>query len=238
MSRGKGREMTARFFLCAALVLGASAASSAAERQPLAPVKHAVEAYLARETTGLPGRPAWQVGDIDPQLNVPACRTLEAFTAPGARLWGNTAVGVRCNSGAAWIVYVPVEVRVFAEVVHAARPLAQNQPLSESDLALKTADLTRLPAGILTDTGLAIGKTLTVSLAPGLPLRADVLRAPPVIQQGQAVKLVLQGRGFTVSGEGRALAGAADGQSVAVRVRSGQIVNGLARRGGIVELAF
>jgi flagella basal body P-ring formation protein FlgA len=228
--------MIGRLFFCAALLLVQQAGAQAAEQQTRAPIKSAVEAYLARETAGLPGRATYQVGEIDPQLNVPACRALEPFTPPGARLWGRTTVGVRCNGSFPWILYVPADVRVFADVVHAARPIAQNQPLAESDLVLQTADLTHLPNGILTDVRSAIGKTAIVSLAAGLPLRADILRALPVIQQGQAVKLQLQGRGFTVSGEGRALSGAADGQVVPVRVQSGQVVSGLARAGGVVEL--
>ncbi|HSQ03483.1 MAG TPA: flagellar basal body P-ring formation chaperone FlgA [Burkholderiales bacterium] len=227
--------MIGRLLFLVALLL-VQHAVQAAEQQARAPIKAAVEAYLARETAGLPGRAAYQVGEIDSQLNVPACRALEAFTPAGTRLWGSTTVGVRCNGSFPWILYVPAEVRVFAEVVHAAGPLAQNQPLTESDLVLQTADLTHLPAGILTDVRSAIGKTVIVSLAAGLPLRGDILRALPVIQQGQAVKLQLQGRGFTVSGEGRALAGAADGQVVPVRVQSGQVVSGLARAGGVVEL--
>jgi len=228
--------MIGRLLICAALMLMQHAVVLAAEHQARAPIKTAVEAYLARETAGLPGRAAYQVGEIDPQLNVPACRALEPFMPAGARLWGSTTVGVRCNGSFPWILYVPVEVHVFAEVVHAAKPIVQNQPLAESDLVLKTADLTHLPAGILTDLRSAIGKTVIVSLAAGLPLRGDVLRALPVIQQGQAVKVQLQGRGFTVSGEGRALAGAADGQLIPVRVQSGQVVSGLARSGGLVEL--
>lgn len=228
--------MKSPLLLLALLALGHSAAVLAVERQAPAPVISAVQTFLARETAGLPGPATYQVGTIDPQLNVPSCRSLEAFTPPGTRLWGSVSVGVRCNGGFPWVLYVPVEVHVFADVVHAARPIAQNHIVTESDLVLQTADLTRLPAGILTELRPAIGKMMTISLAAGLPLRADILRAPPVIQQGQAVKLVLQGRGFTVSGEGRALAGAADGQSVPVRVQSGQVVNGLARSGGVVEL--
>ncbi len=223
-------------FLLALFTLACSAAVPAVERQATAPIVSVVQAFLARETAGLPGRAAYQVGSVDPLLNVPQCRTLEAFTPPGGRLWGSANVGVRCSGGPSWVLYVPVEIQVFADVVHAAKPIAQNHIVTEADLVLQSADLTRLPSGILTDIRSAVGRMMTVSLAAGLPLRADILRAPPVIQQGQSVKLVLQGRGFTVTAEGRALTGAADGQSVPVRVQSGQVVNGLARAGGVVEL--
>jgi len=63
-----------------------------------------------------------------------------------------------------------------------------------------------------------------------------MLRSPTVIQQNQSVKLMVQGRGFNVSAEGRALTAVTEGQPVQVRVQSGRVVSGVARSGGIVEM--
>lgn len=59
-----------------------------------------------------------------------------------------------------------------------------------------------------------------------------------MVQQGQSVKLLLAGAGFTVSNEGRALNNATQGQVVQVRTASGQLVSGVARSGGVVEVAY
>lgn len=77
-----------------------------------------------------------------------------------------------------------------------------------------------------------------MSIAAGRPLRADMLRQPIVIQQNQTVKLVSRGAGFQVSNEGRALTNGLEGQIVQVRLASGQVVSGVARTGGIVEIGF
>lgn len=212
------------------------AATSGTERQEAPLIRKAVENYLRRETAGLPGKVSFTVGTVDAHLNLPACQALEPFVPPGGRLWGNTSVAVRCNGANPWIIYVPVEVRVTADVVHSARPLAQNQPIGEADITMQKADLTQLPAGILTDARHALGKTLTSNIGAGQPLRHDMLRPPTVIQQNQSVKLLVQGRGFSVSAEGRALTAAAEGQPVQVRVQSGQVVSGVARSGAIVEM--
>jgi flagella basal body P-ring formation protein FlgA len=84
----------------------------------------------------------------------------------------------------------------------------------------------------------AIGRTPTVSLAAGTPLRLDTLRSKPVVQQGQAVRLVSGGNGFSVSAEGKAITNANDGQIVQVRTPSGTVISGTARTGGMVEVAF
>ncbi len=230
--------MTRRLILCFATLLlaGAAASSFGAERQEIPPLLEAVKNYVHGETAGFPGQVSISVGTVDPRLNLPACQALELFIPAGGRLWGQATVGVRCNSQTPWTVYVPVSVKVMANVVHAAKPLAQGQTVTAADITLQKADLAQLPAGILTEPAQAVGKTLVSSITSGQPLRQDVLRSPPVVLQGQSVKLLAQGRGFNVSSEGKALAAAAAGQVVQVRTHSGQIINGIARPDGNVEV--
>lgn len=230
--------MTRKLIWCFStfFLAGVSASSFCAERQTIPAILKAVENYVRGETAGFPGQVGISLGAVDARLNLPACQALELFIPAGARLWGQTTVGVRCNSQTPWTVYVPVSVKVMANVVHAAKPLVQGQPVAATDLALQEADLAHLPAGILTEPAQAVGKTLVSSIASGQPLRHDMLRAPPVVLQGQSVKLLAQGRGFNVSSEGKAVAAAAAGQVVQVRIHSGRIINGIARPDGIVEV--
>ena len=75
------------------------------------------------------------------------------------------------------------------------------------------------------------------TLAAAQPLRADQLIAPWAVQQGQNVKTVSSGAGFSVSSDGKALNNAAEGQVVQVRTNTGQTVSGIACPGGIVEIS-
>ena len=230
--------MTRKLIWCFStfLLAGVSASSFCAERQTIPAILKAVENYVRGETAGFPGQVSISLGAVDPRLNLPACQALELFIPAGSRLWGQATIGVRCNSQTPWTVYVPVSIKVMANVVYAAKPLAQGQPVAASDLALQKADLAHLPAGILTEPAQAVGKTLVSSIASGQPLRRDMLRSPLVVLQGQSVKLLARGRGFNVSSEGKALAAAAAGQVAQVRTHSGQIINGIARPDGIVEV--
>lgn len=225
----------ALLLLLLAAVAPAAAADEPADRQSVAAIRKAVEAHLQRETRGLPGSTTYEIGGIDPRLSLAACPALETFAAPGARPWGNTSVGVRCN-GPAWSIYVPATIRVLGDYVVTARSLSQGQTLEAQDVMTQRGDLGQLPAGVLSEPGAAVGKKISVSMAAGQPLRHDVLRAPAVIQQGQPVKVTAQGKGFQVSSDGKALAGAQDGQVVLVRVASGQVISGIARAGGVVEV--
>lgn len=213
----------------------AAQAATAAKQEPGA-IQKAVESFVRMQTAGMPGEVTFTVGAVDPRLRLPGCSTLEPFLPPGGRLWGNATVGVRCNGSSPWTVYVPVTVRIAADVVVSARPLAQNQVISRADIVLQKGDLAHLPPGTLTDPAQAVGKTMTNGIASAQPLRQDMLRSPLVVQQGQAVKLVAAGRGFTASSEGRALNNASEGQVVQVRIQSGQVIGGIGRHGAMVEV--
>lgn len=196
-----------------------------------------IEQYLQTQTRGLPGKVDISVGQLDPRTQLAPCSAHEPFTPPGTRLWGKATIGVRCLGPATWTVYVPVQIRVSGSYVVTTRAINPGQPLEHGDLALRNGDLTTLPTGVLTEREQGIGKTLRSGLGGGQPLRSDMLIAPFVVQQGQDVRLVSKGPGFAVSNEGKALNNAAEGQVARARTASGQTVSGIARPGGVIEIA-
>ncbi|MES2297812.1 MAG: flagellar basal body P-ring formation chaperone FlgA [Pseudomonadota bacterium] len=216
----------------------AVAAPGAVARQDGAALRQLVSEYLQQQTAKLPGAVGIVVGAVDPRLNLPACQDPQAFQQGGARPWGKTTVAVRCSFPAAWTIYIQAQVSVVADYVVAAVPLAQGQAIAAGQLARMQGDLAALPAGIVTDMAQALGRSATVSLPAGAPLRLDMLRSKPVVQQGQAVKLVSRGDGFQVSAEARAIGTAGEGQVVQVRTGAGAIISGVAKAGGLVEVVF
>jgi flagella basal body P-ring formation protein FlgA len=225
--------------LSAASLFVLSGASQAAPAiQNVNALRAVVEQFLLTQAAGLPGEVSVKVGAVDPRTALAHCPAPEAFLQPGARAWGKTTVGVRCTAPSSWTIFVQAQVNVKADYVAAAVPLAQGQPVEQGQLMLVKGDIAAMPNGIITDMAQAIGRTPTVSLAAGTPLRLDTLRSKPVVQQNQAVRLVLNGSGFSVSAEGRAIGTAGEGQVVQVRTPSGTVVSGTAKAGGMVEVAF
>jgi flagella basal body P-ring formation protein FlgA len=222
---------------CAATLVAMLAGGAFAYQDPL-PVKKAVEDFLRVQTDGLPGRVSFTVGNLDPANQLAPCAGLQVSMPPGAKPWGRTNVAVRCQVEQSWSIFLPVHIRVVTDYLVTALPLSLGQTVAAGDLARREGDLSDLPTGVLTDERQAIGRTVTMSLAAGRPLRADLLRQPIVVQQNQSVKVVSQGPGFQVANEGRALNNGTEGQVVQVRLQSGQIVSGVARTGGIVAINF
>ena len=224
-----------RTALLALLLFAGLAGAAGPDRQPIDALRAAAEAHLRREAQGLPGIVSVALDRIDPELSLPACPALQTFVPGGARPWGRTSVGVRCDAPR-WTIQLPARVNVIVRYAVAARPLAAQQPLTDSDLAFAYGDLAQLPEGVVTYPGQALGRMPRVGIAAGQPLRRDLLRAPAAVQQGQPVRVVSRGRGFEISAEGLALTDAPAGQAVRVRMASGRIVSGIARPGAVVEL--
>lgn len=224
--------------LALSAMAAASFAQSAPARQDHGALRQAVIQFLTVQAGGLPGQISVTVGAIDPRLNLAACAAPEAFLPNGAKAWGKTSVGVRCTAPSPWTVYIPAMVQVQGEYLAAAVPLAQGQTIGPNDVAKVRGDLTALPPGIVTDASQAVGYTVARTVALGAPLRQDALRSQQAVAQGQMVRLVSAGPGFKVTTDGRALANGSDGQTIQVRAPNGQVVSGVARLGGLVEVAY
>lgn len=221
--------------VCCSLALSPLAVQA---QQDPAPVKKAIENWLKIQTKGLPGQVSWDIGGLDPGNQLASCGQFDINRPAGARPWGRTNLVVRCLGEAGWRVYVPVHVRVKADYLISARPIAQGQAVSPDDLATELGDLSELPGNILTDATVAVGKVAASSIPAGRPLRADMLKSQTVIRQGQTVKVISRGPGFAVANEGRALANAQQGQVAQVRLGSGQIVSGVAQADGSIEVGY
>lgn len=176
------------------------------------------------------------VGEPDPRLQLAPCARFEPFIPPNAKLWGRTSLGVRCVDGANWTVYLPVQVRVFAPVLVASRALPRGHVLGPDDARPERLDLTQLKAPALgADDGVQ-GLVAARPIAAGEALRRDIVKAPPAISAGDAVRVVIDGPGFAVATDGRALSAAADGESARVATANGRVLTGVARPGKVVAV--
>lgn len=216
----------------------AQAQANSSPFQNLAQLRTQVEEFLLTQTVGYPGKVSAAAVAVDNRLKLASCEKLQMFLPNGSRAWGKTSVGVKCTAPQTWTIYVQANVEVMAEYLIAAVPLAQGQIISEQDLAKAQGDLARLPPGVFTDAAQAVGRSVYVPLSAGTVLRQEMLRIMPVVQQGQKVVLNSIGKGFMVTAEGTALANATEGQRVRVKVGNGQVVSGLARQGGLIDVIY
>ncbi len=177
-----------------------------------------------------PGTPALRmevrVGELDPRLQLAPCARVEPWLPPGTRLWGSSRLGLRCTEGARWNVFLPVSVKAFGPAWLPTRPIAAGTTLQESDFAAGEADWAAQPSPVVHSLAQWVGQVAAQPLSPGQPLRAAMLRPPQAFAAGSTVRLVIEGAGFAVSGEGQAMAPGYLGQPVRVRTDNGRTVTG------------
>lgn len=207
-------------------------------KQDLAVLKQHIKTFLTEQSAGYSGDVKVTAGGIDPHLKLAACLQPEVFLPPGSRAWGKTSVGIQCDAPARWKIYVQANVSIKGQYLTTSHPLPQGHSITKQDLVFAEGDLTRLPAGVFTDAGQIIGQTVRSPMMAGSVLRQNMLKQALAVQQGQTVLLTTAGVGFTINAEGKALKNANLGQVVSVKVRSGQVVNGIARGNGKVEVGF
>ncbi|WP_242540541.1 flagellar basal body P-ring formation chaperone FlgA [Trinickia mobilis] len=212
-----------------------AAAAAPAGQQDGESIRQAALAFLQQQAQGLPGKVGITVNEVFPR-GLAACTSLTPFMPAGSRMWGRTTVGVRCVGDHPWTLYLQARVSVQAAYYVAARSLAPGDVLSAADLVVRDGDLTALPLAVIIDPSQAVGSTALMRVSEGMPLRQDMIRSASAVTIGQTVRIVAKGQGFSISSEGSAMNNASPGQTVRVKTAAGQIIQGVVKDGGTVEI--
>ena len=126
-----------------------------------------------------------------------------------------------------------------AAVVVATRRLALGEVVGPGDLRLVRQRVERVRPGLASDPGQVVGKAVRRPVAEGLGFALADLSLPAVIEKNAAVTLVMEGPGMSMTAQGRAMASAARGETVAVmNLSSRAILEGEALGPGRVRVAF
>lgn len=245
------KHLTQALFLLAACAAGSAIAqtapmptplpaqaANAASPQNLDALARIAEQFLTEKTQNLSGKVEITVSPLDNRLKLAACPNPIPYLSQGAKIWGKTTVAIRCETPETWRIMVKADVKIHTAYLTAAQTLPQGHVISEADLTLVTGDITAMRPGILTGKEHAIGKTVIRAMQPGAAIWPEQLRAPQAVQQGQAVRIISKGSGFSVSGEGHAINSANEGQVAKAKMANGSIIRGIAKADGIIEINF
>jgi len=154
------------------------------------------------------------------------------------KAWGKLLLNLRCNSGRVWARPVGLYVMVKGRYLAAARPLKPGQSLSANDWKWVEGDLAKIGDSLVDSPELIKDLELNRAQQPGNPLRLNDFRQMSVIKSGDQVRVAILGRGFAIDASGQALADAALGASVKVRISDGKIIQGTAVKQGLVEVVM
>lgn len=199
-------------------------------------LQNLADAFLREQTASLQDEVRISVSPLDPRLKLSDCANPSAFLTPGSKAWGKITLGIRCTSPKPWTIYLAAQIQVFGDYFATHTAVSQGQILNANDLIQVHGEVSNLAPGVIRHANLAIGKTMQRTYPAGVPMRTDMFKTLPVIQQGQTIKVISTGTGFSVSNEAVAINSANEGQVVKVRTMSGQILSGIAKLDGKLEV--
>ena len=154
------------------------------------------------------------------------------------KAWGKLLLNLRCDSGRVWARPVGLYVTVKGRFLAAARPLKPGQILTPNDWKWVDGDLAKMGDSLIDSPELLKDVELNRAQQAGNALRLNDFRQMSVIKSGDQVRVAILGRGFAIDASGQALADAALGASVKVRISDGKIIQGTAVKQGLVEVVM
>ena len=173
------------------------------------------------------------------KLEFPACSknpSVELLRKDKA--WGKLLLNLRCDTGRVWARPVSLYVVVKGRYLAATRPLKSGQVLTPSDWKCVDGDLSKMGDSLVDSPELLKNMELSRAQQAGNALRLNDFRPMSVIKSGDQVRVAIVGRGFGIDASGQALADAALGASVKVRISDGKIIQGTAVSQGVVEVVM
>lgn len=221
-----------------AAVLCVAANAAQAQVNPEQMTQQWLDEALARNMPAQsPLRMEVSVGALDERLRLAPCTRVEPYLPTGARLWGRTRLGLRCQEGAVrWNVFLPVTVKAYGPAWVLTGDVTMGTVLSAADATEAEVDWAAENTSILAEPSLWVGLVASRHLKAGQALRQSMLRAPQIFQAGALVRVVAQGQGYAVSAAGQAMSAGAAGQTVRIRMDNGKIVSGIVNDDGTISV--
>jgi flagella basal body P-ring formation protein FlgA len=168
------------------------------------------------------------VGAMDSRLHLAPCANIEPYLPQGARLWGNSRVGLRCVDGVVrWNISIPATVKAYGQAWVVRGQVAPGAVLTEADVVSAEVDWAEDTSPVLIDHTAWLGQTVTRQLTTGMVIRQGLVKPSQVFQAGAQVRVVAQGVGFEISSDAQAMAAGVVGQVTRVRMDNGRITTGV-----------
>jgi flagella basal body P-ring formation protein FlgA len=208
----------------AALLLATASGTLRSEEQSVGSraIVELVEQSVLRQLAAAPvaqgaGRLEVVAGALDSRLRLSACAHPISVDADLGREQSRVNARVSCAAPTPWSIYVPVEIRIYRNVVVAARALHRGDSLAENDLKVEQRDVLAPGSPPITRLGDAIGQSLRRPLAENAVLTASVVELPVLVRRGDRISISSRTGGIAVRASAQALDNGRYGEMIRVR---------------------
>jgi flagella basal body P-ring formation protein FlgA len=174
-----------------------------------------------------------EAGSIDSRLRLAACALTPQVQVDLTRGSGRYNARVSCPAPAPWSLYVPIEVRVFRDVVVSNRAMERGQTIGASDLRLEERNVLATGAGALMNLEDAVGFSLRRNVPVNAMLNSGTVEPPLLVRRGDRIQVSVRAGGINVSAVGEALRDGRLGERIPVRnIQSKRVVEAVVTGAG------
>jgi len=176
---------------------------------------------------------------IDSRLNLPLCEEGLKIIPPQPLKLGRNHIKVNCPSGAVWAINVPVDIKLFTDIVVLNQPVGRSITLKDKHLDYQQHNLARLRNGYYLKKELVIGKQSKRSLAGRTVLNSHLILPALMVLKGDHVMIVASKGAMSVKMPGEALSDGREGKQIRVKnTRSSRIIKATVTAPGLVKVLF
>lgn len=180
------------------------------------------------------------LNNLDPRLKLESCTVpLEVFLPNQSLKAGRNSIGVRCQTGKSWSLFITAQIKIFQEVVVVTQPVKRGDILTEELLSLQKLDLGLQKTGYLTEVSAVLGKQVLHPLAANSPLNIRDFAQAVIIKRGDNVLITSGNPNVRIEMQGVAMMDAAAGQNIRVKnISSGRVIMANAIKSGVVMVDY
>ncbi|MBL1265132.1 flagellar basal body P-ring formation protein FlgA [Methylomicrobium sp. RS1] len=178
---------------------------------------------------------------IDNLLTLSAClEPLQAYTTSDlSKASGRVAVGVRCNSGNRWSIFVTAIVKFYQEVPVLTQPVHRGDIITRQHFTFEKREIARLGDAVAAQPEQLENKQATRFLPAGVVLSPRLVAEPILIRRGEKIAITSSRPGFEVRMNGQAMMDGARGQKIRVKNESsGRVISASVVESGIVSVDY
>lgn len=223
------------------LSLGLSAQAWGGDFQSHQSILDTAERFLSEQAAAAhSGKVEIDMGRLDSRLRLKPCgQPLQAFLPNGARLNGNTSVGISCPGPTEWKIYVSGSVKIFGEVVVAAEPLMRGAAITPDQVKVIEREIAGLNYGFYTTPDRLRGMLAKRAVAAGTVITPNLLTAPRLINRGDRVTLLANSGRIEVQMRGEAMSDGTKGERIRVRtLNTKRVIEGWVVSRGVVKVTL
>jgi len=165
-------------------------------------IKALVSDYLIKNIALDTGQVLIKEIRVAENVRLPGGRISYKVTAPPtSRLMGKIPLAVNFDVNGKFYrrIWVSATIEILTDVVVTRKPLGRYKPITEDDISVQKMDLSRLPADIIRDPEMVLGKRTRRAIGAQTVLRPNLVEFPPLVKRGDMVMIIAETQGLKIT---------------------------------------